>query len=110
EPSGPGRDRGGQPRVGKADQAREGSREDGLAANLLRGGEVGGQDRKRAPEKGKPEIAVQAPAEELEVVRAHDEPADRDEREEPEIPGDRAADPDPDRAGKRSGRDPDQPP
>src|SRR2546426_5785719 len=45
-------DRGGQPALGKAEQAREGSREDGLATNLLRGGEGSGQERKRAPEEG----------------------------------------------------------
>ena len=45
-------------------------------------GEVSGQDRKGPPRKREPEVAVQASAEKLQVVRKDEEHAGGDERQE----------------------------
>jgi len=66
-----------------------------LDANRLGGGKVRGQHRERAPREREPRIAVQAAAEELEVVRDRDERSNSYKGEQPEVRAYRYGDADP---------------
>src|SRR6476646_1562114 len=72
-----------------------------LDANRLGSGKVRGQYRERATREREPRIAVQAAAEELEVVRDRDERSNSDEGEQPEVRAQRYGDADPCCGGKR---------
>src|SRR6476646_3238187 len=79
-----------------------------LDANRFGGGKVRGQHRERAPREREPRIAVQAAAEELEVVRDRDERSNSDESEQPEVCTQRYGDADPCRDGERRGSERDE--
>ena len=97
-----------EPPLRVARQGCEGRGEDRLDTEPLGAGEVGGQERERAPGEREPDVGVQAPAEELEVVREDEDRPGCDEREQPEVERDRAGDPDPDRGGDRHAGQPRQ--
>src|SRR5262249_58385077 len=80
-------------------------REERYQGQLLGRREVGGEDRSRAPGHGQLPVAVEPPAEELEVVGDDHEPTDGDEDEEPGRPRDRGDHTDGDRACERADRE-----
>src|SRR5205823_1938634 len=82
----------------------------GLRANALGHREVAGYDGEPAPRAGEPPVAVEAAAEELEVVRDDEEASARDENEQPEVACDRDADADRDRTADRGHRERDERP
>ena len=76
--------------------------------DALSRGEVAGQERKGAPREREPEVAVEAAAEELEVVGERHKSAHGHERADPGLDGDRAKDADRDGRHERSGAENDQ--
>ena len=83
-----------QPPLRVAEESGERGGEERFDADRLGGGEVRGEHGKGAPGEGEPGIAVQATAEELEVVRHGDEWPRRDEGEQPEARAQRDRDAD----------------
>src|SRR3954471_14956238 len=72
-----------------------------LDADRLGAGKVRGQHRERAPREREPRIAVQASAEQLEIVRDRDERSSSDEGEQPQVRAQRYGNADSCRGGER---------